>query len=273
MEQYCIRKELESRLPTDDKFTLALILLCCDYCKKMDEHQEIDKYNKLFVEPIIISMRKDENALMRAIGSLLLDKTAALFPPSKNEQNEIEAIYNSVKKTIHDHNNRELIKCLSGISPNTYLKLMAKWHSDGIYDAAFATSLCFLNAKTDIVYQAFQTQFYYSENNTLFFDIGVSLNEGITENMTIEVAGAPLGEAYYFEVEFYRKLKEKLIMTKEEEVQVMFHNQGMHFIYNRSSNNDKCSFYQLFKLADCQCWKEANQILKTIMEGNSHGND
>lgn len=55
MDVFCLRNEIEKRLPTDDKFTIALILSCCSYCKKIQNRTELDKYSKLFIEPLWIS--------------------------------------------------------------------------------------------------------------------------------------------------------------------------------------------------------------------------
>ena len=52
MPEFCLKKEIEKKLPTNDRFTIALILLCCNFCKKVHEKSEIDKYSKLFVEPL-----------------------------------------------------------------------------------------------------------------------------------------------------------------------------------------------------------------------------
>lgn len=58
MIEFCLKKEIEKRLPTDDKFTIALILFCCNNCRKIQNKIEIDKLNKLFFEPIFISLKK-----------------------------------------------------------------------------------------------------------------------------------------------------------------------------------------------------------------------
>lgn len=43
--------------------------------------------------------------------------------------------------------NRHLIECLSQVSPSAYLKLMARWHFNEVYDAAFVTALCYFLQK------------------------------------------------------------------------------------------------------------------------------
>lgn len=43
MPEFCLKKEIEKKLPTNDRFTIALILLCCNFCKKVHEKSEIDK--------------------------------------------------------------------------------------------------------------------------------------------------------------------------------------------------------------------------------------
>ena len=73
MPEFCLKKEIEKKLPTNDRFTIALILLCCNFCKKVHEKSEIDKYSKLFVEPLWISMKKEKHALDLLIYLLALE--------------------------------------------------------------------------------------------------------------------------------------------------------------------------------------------------------
>lgn len=44
-------------------------------------------------------------------------------------------------------------------------------------------------------------------------------------------------------------------------------------LYEHTKHADKCAFYQLLQLSDCQNWREASQILKHIVETESNGND
>lgn len=277
MPEFCLKKEIEKRLPTNDKFTIALILLCCNYCKKVQEKSEIDKYSKLFVEPLLISMKKDEHALFRTVGSVILENTAKLFPTSSDEQAEMQDIVASAQRAASSGNNRHLIDCFSRVSHSAYLKIMAQWHFYEIYDAAFAAALCYLSAKSNICYMAFRTQFIFLEDNTVFFDIGVSLDEGIVEYTTQQIAQMfgekCMEDAYYFEVEFYKKIAQKFEIKRQEEGEIMFKNGGPMFLYEHTKHADKCSFYQLLQLSDCQNWRGASQVLKHIGETDCNGND
>lgn len=277
MPEFCFKREIEKRLPTSDKFTIALILLCCNYCKKLQNKCEIDKYTKLFVEPLLISMKKDERPLARAMGSAILLNTAELFPASSNEAIEMKDIAESAKRAASSNDNKQLIDCFARVSHSTYLKMMARWHFYELYDAEFAAALCYLSAKSYIHHMAFRTQFLFKENNTIFFDIGVSLDEGLVEYITqqlIDKLGEKyLGDAYYFEVEFYKKLAQIFGINREEEFKLLLKNGGPKFLYEHTKHADKCVFYQLLQLSDCQNWREANQILKHIVETDSNGND
>ena len=277
MPEFCLKKEIEKKLPTNDRFTIALILLCCNFCKKVHEKSEIDKYSKLFVEPLWISMKKEKHAFFRAMGYAILEHTAELFPSSSDEQAEMQNIVASAKRAASSGNNKELIDCFSSVSHSTYLKMMAQWHFYELYDAGFAAALCYLSAKADIRYMAFRTQFLYAEDNTVFFDIGVSLDEGFVEYTTQQITQM-LGEecledAYYFEVEFYKKIAQTFGIKRQEEGEVIFKNGGPMLLYEHTKHADKCAFYQLLQLSDCQNWREASQILKHIVETESNGND
>ena len=277
MDAFCLRNEIEKRLPTDDKFTIALILSCCSYCKKIQNRTEVDKYSKLLIEPLWISLKKDEHALMRAIGSNILENTAKLFTASDNEEDEMQYIISAVKKSVSSGSNKYLIDCLSQVSPSTYLRLMARWHFYQISDAAFAMALCFFSAKANICYMAFRTQFIYEDNNEVFFDIGVSLDEGCTEYLTQELMNSSdedrMADAYYFEVEFYKNIIKQYGIGKREEGKIMFTNGGPLFLYEHTKKADKCSFYDLFQLSDNQDWRKVYQILREIKETTDYGDN
>lgn len=275
MMEFCLKKEIEKRLPTNDKFTIALILFCCSYCKKIQNKTEIDKLYKLLVEPLWISLKKEKHALFRAMGSNVLENTAKLFKNSDNEQKEMYCIIEATHKAASTGDNRYLIECLSQVSPNAYLKLMARWHFNEIYDAAFATALCYLSAKVNICYMAFRTQFIYKDDNQVFFDIGVSLDEGCVEYLTQEMVKSSerkcMGDAYYFEVEFYKNIKKQFDLNKQAEGKVIFSHGGPTFLYDHTKNVDKCLFYDLFYLSDNQNWRGVYQLLKNIKESTNDG--
>lgn len=275
MVEFCLKKEIEKRLPTDDKFTIALILFCCSYCKKIQNKTEIDKLYKLFVEPLWISLKKDNNALFRAMGSNILENTAKQFKNSDNEREEIQRIIAATQKAASTSDNRHLIECLSQVSPSAYLKLMARWHFDEIYDAAFATALCYFSAKVNIHYMAFRTQFIYKDNNQIFFDMGVSLDEGCVEYLTQEMTKSSgekcMEDVYFFEVEFYKNIKKQFELNKQEEGRVIFSNGGPKFLYDHTKNLDKCLLYDLFYLSDNQNWRGVYQLLKSIKESTNNG--
>lgn len=277
MVEFCLKKEIEKRLPTNDKFTIALILFCCNYCKKIQDKTEIDKYSRLLIEPLWISLKKDEHALFRAMGSNILENTAKLFTTSDNEEKEMRRIIAATQKAASSGNNTYLIDCLSQVSPGAYLKLMARWHFNEIYDAAFATALCYFPTKLNICYMAFRTQFISKDDNEVFFDIGVSLDEGcvehLTQEMTKSIGGKCIEDAYFFEVEFYKNIVKQFDIGKQEEGKIMFANGGPTFLYEHTKNVDKCSFYNLFKLSDDQNWRGAYQVLKEIKEARNHGAD
>lgn len=275
MVAFCLKKEIEKRLPTDDKFTIALILFCCSYCKKIQNKTEIDKLYKLFVEPLWISLKKDDHALFRAMGSSILENTAKQFKSPENEQEEMHHIIAATHKAASTGENRHLIECLSQISTSAYLKLMARWHFNEVYDAAFATALCYFSAKVDICYMAFRTQFIYKDDNQIFFDMGVSLDEGCVEYLTQEITKSSgekcMEDAYFFEVEFYKNIKKQFELSTQDEGKVIFSNGGPTFLYNCTKNLDKCLFYDLFYLSDNQNWREVYQILKNIKESTNGG--
>ncbi len=275
MVEFCLRNEIEKRLPTDDKFTIALILSCCSFCKKIQNKAEIDKYSKLFIEPLFISLRKDENVLIRAMGSSILENTAKLFTTSDNEEYEMRRIIAAVEKSASSGSNKYLIDCLSQVSPSTYLRLMARLHFNKIYDEAFAMALCLFSAKVNIHCMAFRTQFLYEDE--VFFDIGVSLDEGCVEYLTQEVLKLsdkePMEDAYYFEVEFYKNIIKQFGIGKLEIGEAIFANGGPGLLYKYTKKANKCSFYDLFELSDNQNWRGVYQILRDIKNAEDYGDD
>ena len=275
MSKFCIRKEIEKRLPSNDIFTIALILSCCDYCKKIENDSNKDKYSKLFFEPLFICLKEDENALFKAMGSVILEDTASLFHESCNEADEIRKIVNALNESTKQKKNNILIDCLSNVSPCSYLKLMARLNYDQNDNIAFAMALCFLSAKIDICYMAFRIKFIVKDNNFVFFDIGTSLDEGCVEYHTQEIMKLSQEQydkdAYYFEVELYKKIKKQFGMKKEEEGKIMFTNRGPIFLYEHCLNADKCSFYRLFQLSDNHNWREVYQLLKTLKKETNDG--
>lgn len=274
---FCIREEIEKRLPDDDGFTVALILSCCDYCKKIQNNIEIDKYNKLFIEPLWIILKNDEDTLFKAIGSYILEETAQLFKNSNDEKREFEKIVQATQKSISSGDNKYLINCLRKTSNSSYLKYMARLHSNGAYNAAFAVALCFFSAKVDLIIMAFRTQFIYKKNNEIFFDIGVSLDEGCVEYFTQKITklsrGKYIEDAYYFEVELYKNIVKQFGLKEQEEGKVLFSNAGPKFIYEHTKNTNKCLFYDLFASSDKQNWRRTYQILKEIKEETNNGVD
>lgn len=252
-------------------------MLCCNYCKKVQDETEIDKYRRLFVEPLWFSLKKDEHALSRAMGSYFLENTAKLFATSDNEENEMRRIIAATQKAAASGNNTCLIDCLAQVSPGAYLRQVARCHFNKLYDIAFATALCYLSAKASICYMAFRTQFICKDDNRVFFDIGVSLDEGCVEYFTQELTkaygGKYIADAYYFEVEFYKNIIKQFNIERQDEGKIMFANGGPALLYEHTKNVDKCSFYNLFQLSDDQNWRGAYQILKDIKESKNYGVD
>ena len=261
---YCLKQEIEKRFSTDDRFPVLLMLMSCRYCKKRQNKIELDEFDRLFAEPIYIALIKQEHALFRAIGSNILDETADHFADVNDEQNEMKKIIEAFDSSVANSNWSNLLECLTQVSPSSYLRLMAKLFFYKKYETAFRLGVCFIDAKTNIIYSGYQVSCVYKDDKNVSFTMGRSINEGATEYFTEKLFndGNYIRDAYYFEVEFYKKVKELFSLNEKEEGDVFFAAGGANYLYNQTKLLDKCVLIELLDLSDAQKWREVYKFIK-----------
>lgn len=183
MQENCLRCKIESAFPIEDVFLTELILLGCDFCKKTQENKEINQYTRLFIEPLLISQRKHDSAFMRMLGSYMLEKTAEAFPSCSDLEKEIKAFFASLANSVQK--NVALRQAVKSVSPHVFLKTLARLYFNEQYDTMFHLACCYALENMHMSLGGLRTRIYYQ--NEIFFDLGVSLDEGMTEHVTLEM--------------------------------------------------------------------------------------
>lgn len=270
MPSFCVKEEIGKRLPEDDHFQSYLSVMCCKFCREIDENnslKNIDSTLKVIVAPLFCSLNHQENAIMRMIGCKILDDVASVFNEPENLEKEINAIFISIKKAIDEKSNFPLINCLKNVTVNSYIKVITNLIYQEFYDTAFSLALCFINANVCLNYHGFRFQPTFKTCEKPFIDIGTSLDEGITEYLTLEMSGAKeIRDAYYFEVKYFKSFLERLSNHKDEIISAYFKGEAIPLLFRLSKNCDKCLFYDLFFFTDSLQWKKAFQLIKDIEE-------
>lgn len=273
MDSICLRKELENlKFSTEDLFSQALILLGCSVCKKIKNHEEIDKYSKILIMPLLMSFRKYHEPFFRATGSIILENIAAQFSKEKVTEDEIKkfliTLESVAKRTI------TLRECIGKVSESVYCETLARLYFNEEYELIFALGIAYALKNIDGYGGAFRINLNYKGRH--FFHIGVSLDEGHTENFVQEVINHSKdliedkfkinfheSDAYFFEMKLYRKMLLVLKIEKKEIInECCFGHGGLKFLFDRTSNGNYCDVYELLSLSDAQKWKEANSLLK-----------
>lgn len=270
MPSICMREEIAKLLPEDDNFHSYLTLMCCNFCKQIDSAaglKGIDKHLKTLILPLFCALNRQDNAIMRMIGCSMLEDVASIFEEPDNSQGELEQIIDSIKASGKEKSNLPIIKCLEDISPNSYIKVIISFIYQEYYDLAFSVALCFIRANVNFNLHGFRFQPSFKTTDTPFMDLGVSLDEGITEFLTLEMLESKeIGDAYYFEVRFFKKFLETFDTYKNEIINSYFSGNLIPFLYKISNNCNKCQFYNMFAYTDAKEWSEALAALYEIKE-------
>jgi hypothetical protein len=271
----CLRKCLEEKISDMGETTIEFFsMIGCHCCKKMQNQEEIEKYTKVLVLPLWCSFRREKNALMRAMSSMLLEKVADEFGKEKVTDKDIQGFYKKLNLVVQRKITLE--KFFDDISETVYLKSMARLYLEEQYDAMFGLAIGYILKNLDCLRHGFRIDYEYKGIH--FFQIGVSLDEGITESLTIEMMTSgnnkrtdsqnkegiieQQSDAYYFEIMFCNKLLQVLHIEKLDLLRSYFSANGLHFLMKLSNGNNPCEVYDLLALSDGQNWKEANQVLR-----------
>lgn len=271
----CLRKCLEENISDMEETKIELFMMVgCYWCKRMQNQEEVDKYTKVLTLPLWCSFRREKNALMRATGSMLLENVADEFGKEDITDKDIQGFYKKLNLVVQRKITLE--KFFDDISETVYLKSMARLYFDEQYDAMYGLAIGYILKNLDCPRHGFRVDYKYK--GTHFFQIGVSLDEGITESLTLEIMASrnnkgtdsqyedgkieQQSDAYYFEMKFYNKLLQVFHIEKLDLLRSYFSANGLHFLMKLSNGNNPCEVYDLLVLSDGLKWKEANQVLR-----------
>lgn len=278
MSDICLRKVLEKkRYFPNNQFKISLVLLCCDVCKKIEIKEKLSNYEELLVFPILISQKRDDNSWMKMLGIGVLENLAEEFGNAENEKVE-EFLTNLQKvaqgKIEYSH------EWLNNISEGTYCKIVARLYWMQCYDLLYMIAIQYIVNMTIINGSNVRTNWYYRKNNEKpFFQIGIALDEGIVQTLTMEICNCGefkelaekgdktkslsfLSEAYFFEMKFVDKIIDTFKLDRRKFLSSSFSNNCLDFLVKETKAIDYCDLYNLLSLSDRQKWKEVNNILK-----------
>lgn len=277
MSDICLRKVLEEKsfFPSN-QFKISLTLLCCNVCKKIEVKENLDKYEELLVFPILISQKRDDNSLMKMLNIGLLEKLADEFGNTENEK--VERFFADLQKVVqgkikYSH------EWLINISEGTYCKIIARLYWMQCYDLLYMIAIQYIVNMTIVDGSNVRTNWYHRNNEkTPFFQIGIALDEGIVQMLTMEIcdwddkelaekgeetkSSSFLSEAYFFEMKFVDKLIATFKLDRKIFLGSAFSSNCLDFLVKETKEIDYCDLYNLLSLSDQQKWKEVNSILK-----------
>jgi hypothetical protein len=294
----CIRKLIFDNI--DDCTGKAnFLLLSCAWCKSVEKAKDFpeNKILNLLVKPlyIIAQNRVSDDAIFKMISMKLLDDLQSLFSNNehryKKESGSFIKAFNDFQNNMNNEdNNQDLLSLFKGISEFTYLELLKHLIYDEEYIMAVKFVLDFYSANVNILKNGFRTRYYYRKktsrdeslkldilNNNLcthypesnlFFNIGVSLDEGLAEYVTrLNFSEASKTEdtspMYYFEIKYIKKLID--IIGKDLVINAYYNEIPAYFFYDITKNSPEvCDYYNIYSFTDNHDWKSAINLLKRI---------
>lgn len=268
-----MRKEIEKIFNStgDTAFLSRLIAICCHFCRQQEHNdfmnKDIDKSLKLIVFPIFNALSRDNNTILKSIGCMLLNETANLFPDVLDTDSAIKKrLSKAIDQSISTKDNKYIIESLKTISPRSYANIINNLLYHDKHDMAFAVSMCFIAGNVHFYGHGFRFQPTFRNESDPFVDVGVSLDEGITEWLTLRICDVlETSDAYFFEVRFMEKMIKKFEIQDENElIKAYFQGEGIEFIYNITKKLDECFFYNFIFTTDRREWKKAVQMLNEI---------
>ncbi|MBQ9886099.1 MAG: hypothetical protein IJM37_04465 [Lachnospiraceae bacterium] len=262
LKDNCLRKLLEEcTIFGINPVGTQLSLLCCNVCKKIERHEELNKYEELYVFPLLLSYRKEESSFLRAFGSTMMEHTAEKFENTDIAQvHEFLSLLSRVSKGKYSYSCNDLLK----MSEGSYCHVIARLYWSEKYDLMriFAIQYIFNNSK--ISGSNVRDNWYHKDEKEPFFVIGVGLDEGITESITLNLLDGQekFSDAYFFEMKFVDKLIDTFKFERKEFFGKAFQHDCLEFLNEATKKIDYCDFYDILTLSDQQKWKDVFSILK-----------
>ena len=267
MKDNCLRKLLEGfpLLPAN-KEIIPLTLLCCNACKKIDNDEELNQYEELYVFPLILSYRKENHSFFRAFGSRIMERTAEKFGNSDVGQVEdFLSLLSRVSEGKDSYSTNDLLL----LSEGSYCQVIARLYWSENYDLVRYLAIQYIFNTAKIRGSNVRNNWYHKDEDKPFFVIGVGLDEGIVESLTQDMLAyqhiddqGNLSDAYFFEQKFVNKLIETFKFERKEFLGKSFQHDCLEFLSEATKMVDYCDFYDVLSLSDQQKWKDAFSILK-----------
>ena len=302
----CLKEKLLEKYGCNPS-TLQFSLMACSWCKKQSnedyEINEDNKYLEMFGKSIFSAFKESKEALWIGFDILFLEKVQILFPTDKKCDDKISyffEIHNDyfIKKEISiEKFNKKLHNLYSKITEYCFIEIIKRLLYATQHSLARQVILDYFSSNVSIRSNTFRTRFYFRPKKSdeaksitfypdgsakyqyyscpPFFDVGFSLDEGLTEivtNMMEKSTNDNIDKSmYFFEIKYY----EIMMSVFDDEtrkkfiVEFFFKEYANLFMFKLSQySDDKCDFYNLYNYADSQKWKEAHNLLNRIINEN-----
>lgn len=310
----CIKTFLEKAIST--KVLPQYTLLGCKLCKLISEHKFDKNDHKhqwiYFLMLPVVELKnqmgedkKEYSTLSKMISLCMFEEEQKRFPKESNVDEQITTFLELLKE-------KKINEAYHNFPEYSYYELLKRLIITENYDLFALVSFNYLSKKVLIQNATFRTRLFhksYNMNNAysnvphhpfLFFDIGYSLDEGITQLTTIEVMDVVFDkmmrgeiekkslfeskkltdedieleknaarQMYYLEVRFVKRIFDIFPEELKKSLlgKIAFENLGVPLIYQLASYSDNaCDFYNLFNYTDGQDWENAHILLSKIIK-------
>lgn len=276
----CLRKNLTEKMPIFDNSIIELFtMIGCHWCKSVREEAKVDKYIEVLTLPLVFSFKHEQNRAFRVFGCALLEKTATAFDSSPYSDADFQSFWEQIRRVALKQ--ITLKQLVGSLSEHDYLHVIARLYYAEEYEMIFGLAIGYILNYLKPQVQSFRTDYYYK--GKLVFQIGVSLDEGMTQSLTTDIMKASTNvleekeryetigkSAYFFETKLYEQLLDQLNIEKKQ-IMTVIEEGGLHTLLKKSGWNSPCEVYELLKASDEQEWKKASIILRNWGKGkNEH---
>lgn len=267
MNNICLRQQIEKNVLFSKNINkIPFTLLCCNVCKKIEHHEELNRYEELYVFPLLLSYRKENNSFLRSFGSTILEHTAEKF--NNADLRQVDEFLSLLSRAA-DGKDKYSSNDLLALSEGTYCQTIARLYWAGNYDLIRLFAIQYVVNNTKIMGSSARHNWYHKDEDNPFFVIGVSLDEGIVESLTCDIVGnllndeqEKLSDAYFFEMKFVDKLREVFKFERKDFFVKFLQSDFLEFLCEATKETEYCDFYNIMALSDQQKWKEVFSILK-----------
>lgn len=275
----CLKDKFFTYLKDSDiKFNLMLLSCAwCDAKNKVVGVKHEFTIASLFILPIyvITSCMSYNNVTCKMDMILSLDNYQKTFKNDSSFDKEAIEFIKEFDTFQQEPLNIELEKLLyqqfRNISEYSYLEILKRIIHAEEYELATYIVANFFRINVRIRKQGFRTFMYYrvSEANerkdALFYDVGVSLDEGQVQLMTQMVTGCSdeYISSYYLEMSFVKKMhlkySEKIMFRSH------YNKSPARFLYQLTKESENnCDFFNLLKFTHDQDWRSAIKLLNRL---------